>query len=197
MKIITSWGELPIGKYQQLVSIKGIDSDIVNANVEMALILTDMTREEVLAMPLKDFPELIAKFDFLNTLPESKFTNAIEIQGKKFRVCYEFDKITSGQFIDISTFQKDSKLITENIHNLMAVLVLPIGEAYAGETHSERALFFQEFMPMDFVMFWNVFFCEVLTKSAPDIADYFLQKSMKMVSDLKTQMDLESNGAGI
>ena len=57
MKIIDNYRKLPIGKYNEIVKLCETEMDEVDRKVKIVGILTGLTDDEVLALPLTDFTE--------------------------------------------------------------------------------------------------------------------------------------------
>lgn len=195
MNIVDSWDKLTIGKYQEVLALQGVDSKIiVDANIELALCLSDYSREDILKMKLTDLKGLVAKFDFLLKIPEGEPKKFFDLKDKKFVVWYEYDKINAGQFAEICHFTKDEKLINQNLHLILASLIIDSDKKM---THAQRADLFLDNMPMSIAYGWSVFFWKVMQLSSGDIADYFLLKAEKMLIEAEANLNILNNGGGI
>lgn len=122
------------------------------------------------------------------------------IKDQKFIVNWRLETRTAGQFIDLTSLTKDPELINQNLHQILAILCLPKGEAYTAETFEDRSNLFRDNLTMNIALPMSVFFWKVLNESLPIIADSLNEKIVMMTQDLKTQMDKEilmSTGVGM
>ena len=71
--MITGYHNLPIGKYQRIISVLKERQDDIDAHAAIVAILNDMTEEEVLNLPLSKYQELSAPISFImKPLPKYK-----------------------------------------------------------------------------------------------------------------------------
>lgn len=191
MNIIDSWNKLTIGKWQEAIALDGIRLENFEASIELLRVLSDLTIEQIHALTLIELNNYSAKLNFLNTPCEDKLKDSFVINDKKFVVNWRLETRTAGEFIDLTSLTKDHELINQNLHQILAILCLPKGEAYTSETFEERANLFKEHLTMDIALPMSVFFWKVLTESLPIIGDSLNEKIVKMTEDLKMQMESE------
>ena len=138
--MITSYSNLPIGKYQSILEALKNTKDDIDAHVTMLSILYDMEVEDVYNLPLQKYAELSESISFLlHPLPS--------VRG---RICKEYKcgnmvlvpttdvkKFTAAQFIDYQQMIKEENKVVE----LCSTLLVPKGHKYAdgydiAEVHS-------------------------------------------------------------
>lgn len=128
--MVTSYDNLPIGKYQSILNALKKSTDDIDGHVAILSILYDMESDEVYNLPLEKYAELSSHVSFLlQPLPP--------VRG---RICKEYrcgdmvlvpttdvKKFTAAQFIDYQQMLKEEDKIVE----LCSTLLVPKGHTYA------------------------------------------------------------------
>lgn len=131
MKIIDNYRKLPIGKYNEIVKLCETEMDEVDRKVKIVGILTGLTDDEVLALPLTDFTECCAKAKFIDLpCPETLIPSV----SKSYPVgvfnlvpVTDMRKVTTAQYIDFLSFSKDKE---HNIVEMLSCFLVPKGMDY-------------------------------------------------------------------
>lgn len=131
MKIIDNYRKLPIGKYNEIVKLCETEMDEVDRKVKIVGILTGLTDDEVLALPITDFTECCAKAKFIDLpCPETLIPSV----SKSYPVCgfnlvpvTDMRKVTTAQYIDFLSFSKDKE---HNIVEMLSCFLVPKGMDY-------------------------------------------------------------------
>jgi len=163
--MITSYSNLPMGKYQRVIEALKQNEDAIDAHVEMLSILYDLTPEEVMNMPLEQYQELSFNCSFLmQPLPpvkgrickEYKFGDMVLVPTTDIK------KFSAAQYIDYQQMiQEDGKLI-----ELMSCLLVPKGCKYAqGYDIADVHKVIAEYMCVSDVMEMSAFFLRKLKNS--------------------------------
>ena len=163
--MITSYSNLPMGKYQRVIDALKKNEDAIDAHVEMLAILYDMTPEDVMNMPLEQYQELSFNCSFLmQPLPpvkgrickEYKFGDMVLVPTTDIK------KFSAAQYIDYQQMiQEDGKLI-----ELMSCLLVPKGCKYAqGYDIADVHKVIAEYMCVSDVMEMSAFFLRKLKNS--------------------------------
>ena len=112
MKIIDNYRKLPIGKYNEIVKLCETEMDEVDRKVRIVGILTGLTDDEVLALPLTDFTECCAKAKFIDLpCPETlipSVSKSYPVGGFNLVPVTDMRKVTTAQYIDFLAFSKDN-----------------------------------------------------------------------------------------
>ena len=113
MKIIDNYHRLPIGKYLDIVNLCDTEMDDVDRKVKIVAILTGLTDDDVLNLPITEFTECCAKAKFLDKqCPENLIpgvSRTYPIGGFVLIPVTDIRKITTAQYIDFKTFEKDKE----------------------------------------------------------------------------------------
>ena len=131
MKIIDNYRKLPIGKYNEIVKLCETEMDEVDRKVSIVAILTGLTEDEVLALPLTDFTECCAKAKFIDLpCPETlipSVSKSYPVGGFNLVPVTDMRKVTTAQYIDFITFSKDKE---HNIVEMLSCFLVPKGMDY-------------------------------------------------------------------
>ena len=131
MKIIDNYRKLPIGKYNEIVKLCETEMDEVDRKVKIVGILTGLTDDEVLALPLTDFTECCAKAKFIDLpCPETlipSVSKSYPVGGFNLVPVTDMRKVTTAQYIDFLAFSKDKE---HNIVEMLSCFLVPKGMDY-------------------------------------------------------------------
>lgn len=130
-EIIDNYRDLPIGKYMEICRLCEAEMDEVERKVAIVAILSGLTEQEVLHLPLDKFTEMSRATAFLE---EECPSNLIPAVAKSYPVG-EYDlvpandirKITTAQYVDFQSFSKD---VDHNLVELLSVFLVPKGCDY-------------------------------------------------------------------
>lgn len=128
---IDNYRDLPVGKYEEIVRICDAEMTDVDRKVAILSVLTGLTEDEVLNLPLPKFTEYSAKSRFLESeCPENLIpgvARSYPIGGFVLVPTTDIRKITAAQYIDFQTFSKERD--TKTVEMLSCFLV-PRGYDY-------------------------------------------------------------------
>lgn len=131
MKIIDNYRKLPIGKYNEIVKLCETEMDEVDRKVRIVGILTGLTDDEVLALPLTDFTECCAKAKFIDLpCPETlipSVSKSYPVGGFNLVPVTDMRKVTTAQYIDFLAFSNDKE---HNIVEMLSCFLVPKGMDY-------------------------------------------------------------------
>lgn len=189
-----TWKNITIEQYQQIVAIAKTDLPEFNKEIELVSYLFNVSKDEIMYYPIEKFKYLAKQIDFLEDVYEGEMQTKFTIDGVEYQVHWEMEKKTAGQFIDLSEMTKDSELINDRLHQILAVICVPKGEKYDTNI-MQRAEIFKKHLTMDVVFPISGFFLTVLKASLPDIQDY-LTKQIKIQQKELLQMIKDSMSIG-
>lgn len=185
--MITSYNNLPMGKYQRVIEALKDKEDAIDAHAEMLAILYDMTAQDVMNLPLEKYQELSENCSFLlQDLPpikgrickEYKFGDMVLVPTTNVK------QFTAAQYIDYQQMIKeDDKLI-----ELMSCLLVPKGCKYAqGYDIADVHKVIAEYMCVSDVMEMSAFFLRKLKSSICNTLNY-LELDMTLSRDKDKRM---------
>lgn len=129
--MIDSYKDLTINKYIQIRKVLQEDGGELNIQTNIIAILNDMTVDEVLALKLDTYHELVMKSAFLMNRPEvtPKAPDKIIINGRECHVTKNVRKLTTAQYIDYQTITALPNS-DDMIANVLACFIVPKGFKY-------------------------------------------------------------------
>ena len=129
--IIDNYRDLPIGKYEEIVRLCQEDMTDVDRRVCIVAILTGLTEDEVLSLPLEKFTEYSAKSRFIETeCPDNLIpgvARSYPYGGFVLIPVTDIRKITASQYIDFQTFAQDRE---KKVVELISCFLVPRGCDY-------------------------------------------------------------------
>jgi hypothetical protein len=179
MKKVTSWADVSIGQYQEIMSIQTTNK--ISKFIESISILLDCDPQVIRDMNMSQYNKLVADAQFLAKQPESVIEKIIEIDGKRYGMIPDMTLIDAGVFIDAEQFKEES---IENLHYLTALVYRPIvkeeGDEYEIDKHKaegfeKRANLFKEKVSVEMVMGAVLFFSLVEMRLLEGLITSFLQ----------------------
>jgi hypothetical protein len=123
------WDKLSVGQFISLYDIETNQNlNVVERQTKMLAIIEGKHEDDYDTMKyrqlIQDFGE---KLQFFNIMPECKAVDYIEVNGRRYKFCFELTEITAGQYIDISTFSGEIM----QLHKIAACFFLPMqGDKY-------------------------------------------------------------------
>lgn len=132
IRIKNSWESLTYGEYMQLVQIGEAEIPENYKTTHLLSILTGEDVEKIEALPVTSFMKLTPHLQFLNETPKDvKHKDEYEVNGHKYIVQAEVDKICTAQFLDYSSYIKEKYDSNgPNTVKLASCFLIPEGHTY-------------------------------------------------------------------
>lgn len=177
IKIIDNYRELPVGKWLEILELsKDENVDELEQQVKTIAILTGLTEDEVLDLPIMEYKSLASKTKFLEKEYEGKLqiAKSYGLNGMELIPVKDFNKITTAQYVDYQTFSKEGDMY---LVQTLSTLLVPKGKKY-NDGYDMDAV--QEAIRE------NLSVVDVLSLYA-----FFLTKWVKSIKDSQTYLDKE------
>ena len=177
IKIIDNYRNLPVGKWLEILELsKDENADALEQQVKTISILTGLTEDEVLDLPIVEYRELASKTKFLEKEYDGKLqiAKSYGLNGMELIPVKDFNKITTAQYVDYQTFSKEGDMY---LVQTLSTLLVPKGKKY------------NDGYDMDAVQQAirdNLSVADVLSLYA-----FFLTKWVKSIKDSQTYLDKE------
>lgn len=177
IKIIDNWRNLPVGKWLEILEFSRDENvDALEQQVKTIAILTGLTEDEVLALPIMEYKSLAGKTKFLEKEYEGKLqiAKSYGLNGMELIPVKDFSKITTAQYVDYQTFSKEGDMY---LVQTLSTLLVPKGKKY------------NDGYDMDAVQQAirdNLSVADVVSLYA-----FFLTKWVKLIKDSQTYLDKE------
>jgi len=121
MRKVTSWDEVTIGQYQEIMAIQTTNK--ISRFIESISIIMDCDPQTIRDLNMSEYKKLVKDSQFLSEQPSSTIEKIIEIDGKRYGLIPDMTLIEAGVFIDAEQFKDES---IENLHLLTALIYRPI-----------------------------------------------------------------------
>ena len=127
--MIDNYNALPLGLYLDIDAVLQDETlDDLDKQVRIIALLSGMTTDEVLALPLPDYAELARQTDFLrHECPPVTAPARVIVGDRTYVPTKDFNKICTAQYVDFQTFCKGG---TQQLPELLAVFLVPEGKTY-------------------------------------------------------------------
>lgn len=191
-----SWSETPISVYLKIrETLESRDeNDDVDKIVYIISILSGLDVDEVMDLSLFDFDRLAGQCTFVFKPIKRRPTGIkrIDIDGQRYDVQTDFSKVTTAQYMDFTTFQRDNK---KYFCNILTTFIIPHGKRYNdGYDATELAKLFEEKLDIETADNACFFFASWSMHSMKLIQRLYMRKVRKMMRkekdpELKAKME--------
>jgi len=174
--MITSYDELTINKYLELQKLLADGYDDLELQVKLISVLSGLEEDEVLALSLDDYQNMVRKTSFLLEKPKTsaRIPNSICINRRKYTICKKIPELSVAQYIDYQNWMQGNQG-DRYIANILACFVIPEGHKYGdGYNLEEVTRELGEHLSI---------------QDAINIAFFFFQKYRRLTSDTLIYLD--------
>lgn len=181
MTIIDNYRNLPVGKYLEICDLARDENvDPLTQQVKTISILTGLTEEEVLALPIMEYKGLAGKTKFLEKDYDGKLqiAKSYGLNGMELIPVKDITKINVAQYVDFQTFSKEGdKYIVESL----STLLIPKGKKYnEGYEISDVHKAIRENLSVADVLSLSAFFLKKWVKSIKDFQIFSIKEIQKI-----------------
>ena len=181
MTIIDNYRNLPVGKYLEICDLARDENvDPLTQQVKTISILTGLTEDEVLALPIMEYKELAGKTKFLEKDYDGKLqiAKSYGLNGMELIPVKDITKINVAQYVDFQTFSKEGdKYIVESL----STLLIPKGKKYnEGYEISDVHKAIRENLSVADVLSLSAFFLKMWVKSIKDFQIFSIKEIQKI-----------------
>lgn len=192
MRIIDNYRDLPIGKYLDILELSKDESvDALEQQVKTISILTGLTEDGVLALPITKYKELAGKTKFLEKQYDGnlRVAKSYGLAGMELIPVKDISKISTAQYVDFQTFTKEGdKYIVESL----STLLIPKGKKYnEGYEIADVHKAIRENLSVADVLSLSAFFLTLLVKSIKDFRTYSIKEIQKVSNKEMREMLME------
>lgn len=187
--MINNYKDLTLEKYIELYELDICGMEEIDIQTSIISILSDMTADEILELPIPEYKKLAQQTAFMTVPPtvKSRKINKIYINGKEYTVLDKIDKMTTGQYIDYQTYLKKNDV--KMLPYILSCLIIPKNEKY-GDTDTIEDM--KQIKVEEALTVSNFFMSKSLTsiKATLRYLEYMMKRKMKKVKDetMKQQM---------
>ena len=128
--MIDNYKSLPLGKYLDICQVcKDTSLEELDRQVKILSILSDMSEDEILHLPIPKYKEMVAKSKFLEDIDKNEHKAArLYIVGDWQLVpTMDYRKMETAQYVDFQTF---APMVETHMAELLSCLLIPVGCRY-------------------------------------------------------------------
>ena len=128
--MIDNYKSLPLGKYLDICQVcKDESLEEIERQVKILSILSDMTEEEILHLPIPKYKEMVVASRFLEDVDKNRHKAArLYIVGNwKLLPTMDYRKMETAQYVDFQTF---APMVETHMAELLSCLLVPVGCRY-------------------------------------------------------------------
>lgn len=128
--MITDYKTLTIGQYLDIIAVdkeEGLDE--IERQVKVDSILSGISEDELLHLPLHEYREVAKQAQFLSTPPEDlpDIKDEYVTGGFTLVPVKDYRQLETGQYIDFKGYAQN---VTDNFVGILSVLLVPKGHRY-------------------------------------------------------------------
>ena len=130
MDIIDNYDKLTLGKYMEIQAISKDESlEDIDRQAQILSVLTGVSVDEILHLPILEYKELVSRAGFLN--PENisyhPVANKYLVGGFTLIPVTDYRKLETCQYIDFQTYAPD---LDNHLVEFLSVILVPKGHRY-------------------------------------------------------------------
>ena len=99
MKPITTWSDVTIEKYRQLIQIK--DENPTSKMLGILSVLSGMSKRDLMKLKATELEPLIRQFQFTNVPMTNKVTRTFNLGDIKYGLIPDLNSLSIGEIIDL------------------------------------------------------------------------------------------------
>lgn len=188
--MINNYKDLTIEKYIELyeLDIQGLTELDIQSNI--IAILSDLTVDEVLDLPIPQYKKLAQQTAFMTVPPQVKARkiNKVKINNKSYKVLDKVEDMTTGQYIDYQSYIQKNEV--KMLPYILSCLIIPEGEKYGDSDNIEQI----KQMSVEEALIISNFFIKqslTLTKTILRYLEWKMKKMMKKTKEETMKQKIE------
>lgn len=126
LQIKNSWDEVTIAEFCEIQDImNSLNYNELEKKIKVLAVLAGVKDDEFDSYLMTEIHEMFKNLEFLQYEPTADVRDYYVIGGKRYKLIKNVNELTAGQFIDLSNYTKDKSMIADNMHLIIATLLLP------------------------------------------------------------------------
>lgn len=188
--MINNYRDLTIEKYIELYELDVFGMEEIDIQSNIIAILSDMTVDEVLDLPIPQYKKLAQQTAFMTVPPHVKARkiSKVTINGKEYKVLDKVENMTTGQYIDYQSYLQKNEV--KMLPYILSCLVVPKDEKY-GETDTIEDI---KQMSVEEALTISNFFMKqslTLTKTTLRYLEWQMKRKMKKMKEETVKQKME------
>lgn len=176
IKIPENWNDVSVGMWEKIAGINRDNPNHIQIGIDTIVAVTDLTEEDVCLLSPEQYADLLNNLEFLQEEIKGEGVEYIEINGEKYYIKEDFDKLNVGEIMSLEIIQKKYEGNIEKGMSEMLCIFLRKKENGEIETFKnsfmERAELFRNEVSINQIYKLFLFFSNGSSLSAKAMKDY-------------------------
>lgn len=186
--MIDTFDKMSLRVFFDVEDITQSDMDLLDKEVNLIALLSGMSPDDVLALPLAEFSKMTSNLQFITGMPNRVVPKTkYKLNGRIYEVMYDADNMNVAQYVDYASYSKleDGR---ERLIGLLSVFLIPKGKKY-GDGYDMKVVK-EDVLDMSVVEVWSMsaFFLD-WSKALTKVTQTYLVKKLKKMA--KKEKDME------
>ena len=196
IQIPTDWNDITIQEYQKYLEIVDSNKTQEEKANEIISLFCNIGKDIINKISVKELNSIVEKVHkFLNKKEPTELKKIVDFKNKKYGFIPNLSKITTGEYVDIESYCKDTN---KNLHKIMSILyrelVVQKKDLYNIESYDPSEIKEQDFLdfPMGVTLSALNFFFYLGINLTKDFSNFLIVNQMTQKKEVYPQ-----SGAGI
>lgn len=166
INIKTKWSDVTVKEWVIISSILSSEFFEIEEKLEkIALLLSDLTIEELINLKVNDYSKIINKVSFVMKEPEkTPILKSIKVAGRSFDVDTNLNEVVTGQYYMAQNIMKQEDEVFDKIKKILGVYIRPKGKSWGEFDYEENVEFLYNNLTIDVGYSAGVFFYHIANK---------------------------------
>lgn len=187
--MIDNYDKLPLGKFLELRDMDMEGMGEIDIQVAIISILSGISEDDIMDMPIPEYKKLVSKTKFLTTqpTPNKKVPNTISMDGKEYDVILEVERMSAGQYIDYQTYigYREERYLP----HILSTIIIPKGEKYGQTDLASTIKTIEEHLPISVAVSLSAFFLNKWRSLTKATLTYLILKMRMMMMKTRNKRE--------
>jgi len=190
--IPAGWDEVTLGQAADMNDLKDDDSTVIVQVVKLLKILApDINEDDIMMMSPEQFTQVTEALQFVSDEVEGELVEYVEIEGEKYYLKKDFEKLTMGEIISIDSIMKQtSNDITKALPKVMCIFLRKKNDD--GELESFRNSFMEREEAFRSIIITDVYKLFAFFLDGEDLSQNSTQESSPRKKSPKSEIGSKS-----
>lgn len=138
MKFKRSWDEFTISDYLEFCAIQDEQTEETEKVIRLLSFLSGQDEKQFHTFTLVELHEKLNTLTYLAEKPVGTVKEFYQLGPRKYKLAKQIEHLTSGQYIDLEKFCADPDKIADNLHFIVAILLIPCKEKTRAQRLTEK-----------------------------------------------------------
>jgi len=127
MKLPTEWSEVTLKQYQEVIELSTVDMDELDKQIKIISILSGEREDKISDLSIPTIKKCIKATSFIYAIPgKGRIRQSVKLAGKRYQINYYVNKLSGGEYIDLTGYLKDANNTNSNLHYIVSIFMHPL-----------------------------------------------------------------------